>query len=125
MVKLLSTRIHGIIDYVMGITLLVLPWLFGWNAAVTTLLTVLGLGIIVYSLFTRYEVGVFRLLPMAFHLGLDAIGGVVLIAAAFFITTPGTGSMAVLLILGLLELGAAAVTDPVSTLDREHQYVRG
>lgn len=41
----------------------------------------LGISIIVYSLLTRYELSVAKLIPMPVHLGIDAPGGILLIAS--------------------------------------------
>jgi SPW repeat-containing protein len=42
---------------------------------------VLGIGLILYSLITNYELGVFRVLPMAGHNVLDITAGVFLAAS--------------------------------------------
>jgi hypothetical protein len=82
--KLIPTRIHGVLDYLTGLSLLAIPLLFNWPQPEATIFMVLGAGAVVYSLITRYELGVFKLLPMPAHLVLDLLSGLVLVAAPFF-----------------------------------------
>ncbi len=81
--QMIPTRIHGVIDYLTAVLLIVAPWLFGFadGGAAQWVPVLLGLGIIAYSLLTDYELGMVRALPMPFHLGLD-IGGGILLAAS-------------------------------------------
>ena len=69
--KLLSTRTHGVVDYLTAGTLLALPRAMGWGDRVTNLLTGAALGTVAYSLLTRYELGAVKVLPMKAHLALD------------------------------------------------------
>lgn len=79
----LSTRVHGILDYLVGGLLAAAPWVlgFGRGGAETWVPVALGGGVILYSLFTDYELGVVKKLQMTVHLWLDAIGGVFLAAS--------------------------------------------
>jgi hypothetical protein len=117
MPKLLSTYVHGVIDYIAALTLIILPRLLNWSGPVTTLLTVMGVTTAVYSLVTRYELGAAKLLPMKGHLTLDALSGLALIMAAFLLPSNGNGEMAGLIVLGLFELGAALLTHTRSPLE--------
>ena len=77
---MISTRTHGIIDYVTGVLLLVAPFLFGFatGGIEQYLPQVLGAVIIVMSLLTRYELSVAKMIPLKVHLGVDILGGIVL-----------------------------------------------
>lgn len=112
--RFIPTRIHGLMDYAMGVLLIVAPWLLGFAAggAEAWVPVILGLGAIAYSLFTDYELGVVRKIPMTTHLGLDAGSGVVLAASPWIF---GFADLVYLphLILGLIEIGAAATTRTV------------
>ncbi len=110
MFGILPTRIHGFLDYMMGLVLVVVPLAFNFGAGPQTWLPVLlGGGAIVYSLLTNYELGVVGLISMPTHLILDAMGGLLLAASpwmfgfAEYIWMPH-------LVLGLAELGAAIFT---------------
>jgi len=69
--KLISTRTHGLIDYLMVGKLLVLPRVMGWNSRLTNGMTALGLAKLGYTLFTRFELAPVRKLPVSAHLALD------------------------------------------------------
>jgi hypothetical protein len=58
--KLFSTRTHGFLNYFTGGTLLVLPRALGWDQKLTSFLTAMGLGTAVYSVVTRYELGLVK-----------------------------------------------------------------
>lgn len=119
MIKLFSTRVHGMLDYGVALLLLLVPRLLNLPGDVITLLTVLGLGVVVYSLITRYELSIAKILPMVAHLAIDALGGLLLLGAAvyYLINNADTAVWLTLLIFGLLELGAALMTDPVSPIE--------
>jgi SPW repeat len=78
--RMIPTRVHGVLDYVVGALLIAAPWLFDFHygGAETWVPVVLGAGAILYSLCTDYELGVLRLIPMSTHLMLDMASGVVL-----------------------------------------------
>lgn len=81
--RFLSTRVHGIIDYLWGVALLSTPWLLGFAdvPAARWTAVVFGLGAILYSAMTAYELGVLKVLPMPLHLILDGLGGALLAAS--------------------------------------------
>jgi hypothetical protein len=83
--RFLPTRVHGVIDYLWGIGLVVSPWLFGFAdvPAATWVALVFGAGAILYSVLTAYELGLLKILPMPMHLVLDGLGGIVLAASPF------------------------------------------
>ena len=123
--RLIPTRIHGVLDYLMGLLLIAAPWIFGFadegNAA-RLVPAVLGAGVILYSLVTRYELGLAGLIPMAVHLGLDAGGGLLLAASPWlfgFADRVWVPHVA----FGLLEIGAALLTR--ATPERESLTTRG
>ena len=82
-VKLIPTRIHGVLDYLTGLVLIAIPLLFNWPQPEAMIFMALGAAALVYSLITRYELGVFKLLPMTAHLVLDLLSGLALVALPF------------------------------------------
>ncbi len=116
--RFLPTSIHGIVDYLAGIMILVLPWLFDWEDNVKGVMTVLGLGIILYSLLTDYELGISRRIPMSTHLLLDALGGIVLIVWPFVFGVDDSTTRTVMIILGVFEIGASLITQTVPSRSR-------
>lgn len=113
--KFISTKIHSVLDYAMAIVLFALPRLLGWGSNVTALLTIMGLTTLLYSLATRYELGLFKILPMKGHLVLDALSGVLLLGAGFLFQNEGNTVLVILLVVGLFELGAALLTETESS----------
>ena len=80
---MISTRLHGILDYVSALILIALPWMTGVEGRnpETAVPVSLGVATIIYSLCTNYEFGAFRLLPMNTHLILDLANAVILSAS--------------------------------------------
>ena len=126
--RFIPTRVHGVLDYLMGLLLIAAPWLFGFadaeNEAARWIPVILGAGVILYSLMTRYELGVARIIPMSTHLALDVIGGIFLAASPWLfgfadeIWWPH-------LVFGLLEIGAGLMTETTPALEhKEHRVER-
>jgi hypothetical protein len=113
-VRFIPTRIHGILDYLMGIVLIALPWVLGLNEGglQTWLPVVLGAGVIVYSLLTDYELGVVKTIPMPVHLGLDIAGGLLLAVSPWLFRFADEARVPYV-VLGLFEVVAALVTQTV------------
>jgi hypothetical protein len=109
--RFIPTRIHGILDYAMGLLLIASPWLFGFaNGGPEQWLPVaLGVGALLYSLLTDYELGVARVIPMSGHLTLDLLSGVLLAVSPWLFGFSDVVWMPHL-VLGLLEVGAALTT---------------
>lgn len=80
---MIPTRIHAVLDYLVGAILIIAPFILGFadGSPAQWVPMILGAAAIVYSLFTRYELGLVRLLPMPAHLGLDIASGVLLAAS--------------------------------------------
>ena len=79
----ISTRVHGVLDYVVGSALVAAPNLLGIQDVRASALAprVQGAGATLYSLFTDYELSARRMMPMRAHLALDALGGALLAAS--------------------------------------------
>lgn len=79
--RVLSTRVHGTLDYVLGLGLIFFPWIFGFadvGGAATLVPVTLGVAIIIYTLGTDYEWGALRVVSMGYHVALDLFGGIFL-----------------------------------------------
>lgn len=81
--RFIPTRVHGMVDYLVGALLIVSPWLFGFadGGAQQWVPILLGAGTILYSLLTDYELGVASVLSMSAHLMMDLAGGIFLAAS--------------------------------------------
>lgn len=108
---MISTKVHGYVDYMMGVLLIALPWLFNFpEGAATMLPIILGVGAIIYSLMTDYELGLLKVLSMKAHLGIDLMAGILLIAAPWLFGFADEVFWP-FVILGLLEIGASLMTE--------------
>ena len=79
--RFLSTKVHGVIDYVGGVALILAPMIFQFQdvgGMAVALPMILGVGLIIYSLCTRYELGLVKILPMMYHLIFDFIAAALL-----------------------------------------------
>ena len=107
------------LDYLVGLLLIAAPWIFGFADAdlAKWIPIILGAGAIVYSLLTRYELGVARIIPMPVHLWLDGLSGLLLAASPWLF---GFADVVWLphLIVGLFEIGAALTTETTPSSDR-------
>ena len=81
--RFIPTRYHAPLDYIVGALLIAAPWIFQFSdhTAATVVPIVLGIGLIAYSLFTNYELGVWKVAPMAVHNLIDIVAGAVLAAS--------------------------------------------
>jgi SPW repeat-containing protein len=81
--RFIPTRLHAPLDYIVGVGLIAAPWLFQFSdlTTPTVLSIVLGVGLIAYSLVTNYELGVWKVAPMAVHNLFDIAAGAVAVAA--------------------------------------------
>jgi drug/metabolite transporter (DMT)-like permease len=87
-IRFVPTQVHGIFDYVGGIALISAPFLFGFfsvGGIAVILPMVLGAGLIVYSLLTRYELGIpaIKFIPMPLHLLFDFVAAALIAASPF------------------------------------------
>ncbi|WP_200840717.1 SPW repeat domain-containing protein [Geminicoccus flavidas] len=109
--RFLSTRAHGALDYIVAIILIGLPYMAGTadRSFGQWIPILLGISIIVYSLLTRYELAIVRLIPMPVHLILDAGGGVLLIASPWLFGF-AERSWVPFVLIGLFEIATALMT---------------
>lgn len=83
--KFIPTKVHGALDYIVAIALFFAPMIFGFmsvGGAAVIIPMVLGVGLFLYSLFTKYEWGAIKVLGMPYHLIFDVL------ASAFLALSP-------------------------------------
>jgi hypothetical protein len=109
--RFLSTRVHGMMDYLTGGLLIIAPWLFGFadGSAAQWMPVVLGVGIIGMSLLTDYEPSLASIIPMGAHLVMDGLGGALLAVSPWLF---GFADRTYLphLVIGIAEIGLSLVT---------------
>jgi len=118
LMRMIPTKMHAAMDYTVALVLIVAPWLFGFSdesTAATWICIVSGVGLMVMSAVTDYEGGfIARAIAMRAHLMMDALLGVFLAISPwlFGFADEGTNAWLPFVVIGLAELGAAAMTDP-------------
>jgi len=110
-------------DYLMGIFLIVSPWIFNLDpgAPEGIVLIVFGAMALAYSLMTRYELGMVKVLPMKTHLMLDVLSGIVLAASPWIFNFDERVYLPHL-ILGLIEIGAGLMTKTTPAHEHSHSH---
>lgn len=111
--RIIPTKVHGVLDYLYGLVALAAPWLFGFarGGAETWVFIAVGVVAFVYSIATNYELGVIPLLSMGKHLVLDAVMGVFLVVSpwlfgfADYVWLPHV-------IFGVIPLATSLLTNP-------------
>ena len=75
--RFIPTKFHAPLVYIVGVALIAAPWIFQFTDVTTATVVsiVLGIGLIAYSLFTNYELGVWKVAPMAVHNLIDVVAG--------------------------------------------------
>lgn len=78
--RFIPTRFHGILDYLYGILLIASPRLFDFAAggAETWVPVIIGAIVLLQTIFTDFEMGLVRKIPMQSHLMMDFGIGVIL-----------------------------------------------
>jgi SPW repeat len=109
--RIIPTRIHGMLDYASGLLLLLAPYIFNFadGTAAQYVPQAIGAGVLLMSLVTDYELSLAKLVPMPAHLAVDVAGGVLLAASPWLF---GFADRVYWphLVLGLAEIGAGLMT---------------
>jgi uncharacterized membrane protein HdeD (DUF308 family) len=121
--RFIPTKFHAPLDYIFGAALIAAPWIFQFSEhkAATVVPVVLGIGLIAYSLFTNYELGVWKVAPMAVHNLIDIAAGTVLAVSPwlFGFADESANVWAPHLIVGL-----AAIFLGLTTIQQGYSYRR-
>lgn len=109
--RFIPTKVHGVLDYLVGILLIASPWLFDFDrgGVETWIPVILGIGALVYSIMTDYELGLIPKLSMRTHLTLDLVSGILLAISPWLFGFADYVYMPHL-ILGIVEIGASLMT---------------
>jgi hypothetical protein len=84
--KFLPTKVHGVLDYLVGLALIFAPNIFNFTSvggAAVFIPRLLGIVLIIYSLFTKYEWGIIKVFPMPYHLVIDFLAALFLALSPF------------------------------------------
>ena len=110
----ISTRMHGAMDYFIGIVLLLAPNLLGFAdvPASASIARIIGTIVLLQAVMTRFEFGLIKLIPMRMHLMMDYVIGAILAASPWLFGFSDAEGNAVWphVIVGLLIIAQAAMT---------------
>jgi len=110
--RLINTKAHGYYDYLLSSLLFLSPWVFQYNHDTVAYLTAVAVAfyLCVIALISRFELSVYKLVPMRIHFWCDYGAGVLLASS------PWLFSFSALvykphLVFGLSMLVVAMLTD--------------
>jgi hypothetical protein len=112
--QVIPTRVHGAIDQVVGPALVIAPTLLRLGRTSPEGITARAVGGVqsAYSNVTDYETSIKKLVPLKYHLALDAVGGAALAIVPQLTGARRRGKKHWLphLAIGAMEIGVAALT---------------
>jgi len=130
--NLISLRTHNVLDYVIGLALILAPAIFGFSDVYSArnVFLVLGAGLIGYSLFTRYQYSIAKVIPLGVHMTMDVLSGIILMAAPWVfgyrdILTGGQLAVHFIFGLGAVALVAFTQTKTETQARIEHRTAEG
>jgi hypothetical protein len=84
---MISTKLHAVLDYLVGILLIAAPWLFHFSHVMpaTVLIASMGIVTLCYSLLTDYEFSFLPMIPFTTHLVIDFVSGLLLLCAPWLL----------------------------------------
>ncbi|NDK55296.1 SPW repeat protein [Pontibacter fetidus] len=117
--RFIPTRFHGILDYIVGIFMIIAPWVldFSDNDAATWTMVIAGALVLLQTIMTDFEVGLIRRIPMRRHLTMDFILGLALAVSPWLLNFDERVHMPHL-ILGVFSILASLTTHRVPS----HSY---
>jgi len=86
--RVVPTLFHGIVDYLVGLLVIALPFVLDLTGGPRVVLIILGAAVILYSFLTDYELGAVRFLRIRFHLLLDAVFGISMLISPWLFDVP-------------------------------------
>lgn len=87
MKNFIPLKVHNVLDYLGGATLLLLPTLFGFSdvEVANTFCMIMGVSLLAYSAVTNYRYSLINVIPLGVHMTLDAIAGSLILIAPWFL----------------------------------------
>jgi hypothetical protein len=124
MKKLISRQTHGVADYSYATLFAVAPELVGFTdeEIAARLSRVVGGGVALTSLLTRYELGLIRVLPFKAHLVADVAVGLLTLAAPFAFGFSGNKRARNFFVgMGAFSILAGLLTEPEEMREEEEE----
>ena len=113
LVKLLPAWFHAVADYAVGLGLIIIAIAVGGSGKAVAAGVVVGATVLVVSMFTRYPLGVAKVLPFTVHSAGDYLAAALLIAAPFAVNFADgdAGLSAFYVAAGLAVLAVSLITN--------------
>lgn len=83
--KIITRKLHVVFDLIIMLYLIAYPVFYLEQGVVTVVMLVSGISILLYSLLTKYELGLFKMMNMKNHLALDFFVGLMLAGAPYLL----------------------------------------
>ncbi len=83
--KIINARIHGIIDYLVVIFLLLAPSIFMLSEPISTFTYVLAGIHLTLTILTNFKMGIIKVIPLKVHGAIELIVAIVLTASFLFV----------------------------------------
>jgi hypothetical protein len=83
--KVISSFIHGLIDYIVVIFLWTAPFMFEMSDLVSNALFILGGVHLLLTILTDYDLGIIKLIPLAAHGLIELIVAILLVASPWLL----------------------------------------
>jgi hypothetical protein len=81
----LSSKIHGVVDYLVVLFLIVSPTLFGLQERTATFTYTLSAIHLLLTIFTNFELGLIKLIPLKIHGIIELLVSILLIGTAYYL----------------------------------------
>jgi len=108
---IINTKTHAYIDYTVAAILIAAAFLLNFQSenVPNTVMYAVGAWSLFYSLFTKYKLGLIKIIPIKIHFMLDTVSGIFLATSPWLL---GFSDKVFLphLALGLIIIGAAIIT---------------
>ena len=113
LVRLLPAWFHAIADYAVGLGLIIIAVSVGGSGKAVAAGVVVGATVLVVSMFTRYPLGVAKVLPFTVHSAGDYLAAALLVLSPFVLNFHNTdsGLTAVYVVAGIAVLAVSLVTN--------------
>lgn len=85
----ISTAVYGVLNYILSLTLIASPWLFGFNnvsSAALFLPMYIGWLQLIMAIFTNNETGFIKQFPIRIHFVLDVLMGFIILVSPWLYT---------------------------------------
>lgn len=124
-IRVIPTRIHGILDYIGGIALILAPNIFGFTEFddATWIARIIGIAILLMAVLTRYELGLIKVIPMQIHLWIDILASIFLALSPFLFgfSDEDANVWVPHVVVGLLYLVISLMTETIPRGDRDEE----